>query len=96
MFTYRLLHYIMEKKGGAIMKLHEHILCETIVKEVIPQLHIDPARLVEMRCYQTVNQIYEIVANEALDDAQCFERIEQIGTALDDLGIGGGGRHDFG
>ena len=77
------------------MQLHDQILCEAIAKEVIPQLRIDAAKLVEMRCYQTIMKIYEIVENEALDDAQCFERIEEIVTALDDLGIGGGGRHDF-
>jgi hypothetical protein len=36
------------------------------------------------------------VSNEALDDSQIFERVEEIVPALDDLGIGGGGCHDFG
>ena len=77
------------------MQIQEQILCEVIAKEVIPALNIDAAKLVEMRCYQTVKRIYEIVSDEALDDAACFERIEEIVSALDDLGIGGGGRHDF-
>ena len=77
------------------MKLHEQILCEIIAREVIPALHIDAAKLVEMRCYQTIRRIHEIVSDDALDDAQCFQRVEEIVTALDDLGIGGGGRHDF-
>lgn len=77
------------------MDLHEQILCEVIANEVIPMLNIDAAKLVEMRCYQTIKRIYEIVSKDALDDAQCFERVEEIVAALDDLGIGGGGRHDF-
>ena len=77
------------------MELHEQILCEIIAKEVIPSLNIDSAKLVEMRCYQAIRRIYEIVSDDALDDAQCFQRVEEIVAALDDLGIGGGGRHDF-
>lgn len=77
------------------MDLHEQILCEIIAREVIPALNIDAAKLVEMRCYQAILRIYEIVSDDALDDAQCFQRVEEIVTALDDLGIGGGGRHDF-
>jgi hypothetical protein len=78
------------------MELHELILCEAIVKEIVPALNIDAGSLVEMRCYQTIKRIHEIVSNDALDDAQCFARVEEIVTALDELGIGGGGRHDFG
>ena len=78
------------------MDLHEQILCDTIARQVIPSLRIDPAALVEMRCYQTIQKIYEIVSNEALDESQIFERVEEIVSALDDLGIGGGGCHDFG
>jgi hypothetical protein len=77
------------------MTLYEQILCQAIATEVMEALEIDPAGLVEMRCYQAVRQIYDIVSDEALDDAQCFARVEEIVTALEQLGIGGGGRHDF-
>ena len=78
------------------MDLYEQILCETIAREVIPSLNINSKELVEMKCYQTILRIQEILANERLDDQACFWRIEEIVSALDDLGIGGGGRHDFG
>lgn len=77
------------------MELYEKILRETIASEIIPSLHLDPARLVEMKCYQAICMIYDAVADDALDDAECFQRIEKIVCALDHLGIGGGGRHDF-
>ena len=87
---------ILDVLGGIGMDLHEIILCDTIARQVIPSLRIDPAALVEMRCYQTIRRIYEIVSNEALNDALIFERVEELVSALDDLGIGGGGCHDFG
>lgn len=78
------------------MELYEQILCQTIARDVIPALRLDAARLVELKCYQAIRKIREILADERLDDAECFDRIEQIVSGLDDLGIGGGGRHDFG
>ena len=77
------------------MELHEQILCEAIAKEVVPGLCIDSAQLVEMKCYQTIRKISEIIADETLDDQECFWRIEQIVCALEELGIGCCGRHDF-
>lgn len=77
------------------MELHEKILCETIANDVIPALHIDSVKLLELKCYQTIMKIHEIVSDERLDDPECFQRVEKIVCALDDLGIGGGGRHDF-
>ena len=77
------------------LELHEQILCETIAREVIPALCLNPKELLEAKCYQTILRIYEIVSEERLDDPECFQRIEEIVCALDDLGIGGGGRHDF-
>ncbi len=77
------------------MELYERILCETIARDVIPSLQLDWARLVELKCYQTILKIYNVVSDDTLDDAACFQRVEQIVCALDELGIGGGGRHDF-
>ena len=77
------------------MELYEQILCEVIAKELVPSLRIDSVKLVEMKCYQTIRKIYEIIADETLDDHDCFWRIEQIICTLEDLGIGCCGRHDF-
>lgn len=40
-------------------------------------------------------RIRDILADPALGDGDCFQRIEAIVTLLDDLGIPSGGRHDF-
>ena len=77
------------------MDMYQQILCEVIDKEIIPSLQIDVAKLLELRCYQTILRIREILSDETLEDDACFQKIEEIVCALDDLGIGGGGRHDF-
>ena len=51
--------------------------------------------IVEGRCYQTLQKIREILDDEALDDAECFKRIEKIVCALEEIGSNGGCRHDF-
>lgn len=77
------------------MELYEEILCETIAREVIPSLHLDTAALVELKCYQAILEIRKIVADPALDDSECFHRVEEIVNALEEIGIGSGPRHDF-
>ncbi|MBQ9784163.1 MAG: hypothetical protein IJW29_01545 [Clostridia bacterium] len=51
--------------------------------------------LLETECYRALKRIKEIVENEALDDADCFERIEEVVRELERIGSNGGGRHDF-
>ena len=77
------------------MELYEKILCETIARDVIPSLRLDSAKLLELKCYQAIERIYQIISVETLEDPECFMKIEYIVCVLDDLGIGGGGRHDF-
>lgn len=77
------------------MEQYERILCETIAHEVIPSLRLHAADLVELKCYQAVSEIYAIVSDDAIDDVECFRKIEKIVCTLESLGIGGGGRHDF-
>ena len=77
------------------MELYEKILYEVITKEIIPGIQIDGVQLVESRCYRAIEEIYKVVADDTVDDPECFARIEAIVCALERLGIGGGGRHDF-
>ena len=77
------------------MELYEKILCEMIAHEIIPSLQLDAAALVEMKCYNTIQKIYEVLSDDAKTDEECFLKIEQIVGELDLLGIRGGGRHDF-
>lgn len=77
------------------MELYERILCDTIAKEVLPALRIDSQKLVEMKCYQLIQKIHEIVSDDTLDDPECFWRIEQIICALEEFGIDGGRKTRF-
>lgn len=72
------------------MELYEQILAET------PRQGDDPVGMVELRCYWAITEIRRILSDESLEDPECFERIERIVDVMDELGIGGGGRHDFG
>lgn len=77
------------------MELSERILCNIIAHEVIPSLPIEWDNLIELKCYQAIEQIYQIVSDDTMEDPECFQRIEAIVCALEELGIGGGGRHDY-
>lgn len=77
------------------MELYEEILCETIAREVIPSLHLNAATLVELKCYQAIVKIRNIVADPATNDPECFRRIEEIVNTLESIGINCSPRHDF-
>ena len=50
----------------------------------------------ENRCFDILERIRQIVADEALDDPECFHKIEEIVCELERNGINCGTRHDFG
>lgn len=52
------------------MELHEQILCAAIARDVIPALHLDPEKLLEMRCYQAIQKIHGILSNDELSDKE--------------------------
>ena len=43
-----------------------------------------------------LRNIQKILADDTLDDPECFHRIEAIVSLLEDMGLSCGGRHDFG
>lgn len=64
------------------------------VEIVIPQIS-DPAKLFELKCYQALKEIKEAIEDDALEDKQCFMKIEAIVRVFEELGSDGGSRHDF-
>ena len=52
--------------------------------------------MIEMKCYQALNEIKKILEDETIDDRDCFESIESIISVFEKLGIGINERHDFG
>ena len=82
------------------MKLSVEILAHFLAQEkaqvIFPQLQLNAEKIVEMQCYQTLRKIKDIVRDDTLEDTECFERIERIICALEEIGSDGGTRHDFG
>ena len=66
------------------------------VKVTFPGLEAGPEASAEAAALEALGAIRDILRNGALDDAECFARIEEIVRTLEDLGLGCGSRHDFG
>ena len=64
--------------------------------EVQLTLSPDMVRYLENRCFEVLGRIREILADDTLDDPECFQRIEQIVCELENIGVDCGSRHDFG
>lgn len=63
---------------------------------IFPNLTLRPADIVEMKCYQALQEIKDILENDNFDDIECFMKIEKILCILEKIGSNGGNRHDFG
>ena len=59
-------------------------------------LPLDFIDILNQRCVEILERIRRIVADDTLDDPECFHRIEQIVCVLEENGIDCGIRHDFG
>lgn len=53
-------------------------------------------RVAEKECYIALEKIREIIRDDTLEDAECFDRIEKIVCLFEKMGIDCGDRHDFG
>ena len=80
------------------MELFFEILSQLVkdkkVEVNFPQIK-DLQALVEGSCYKTLSMIREILQNEEYSDKDCFIRIEEIISILENSGIDFGFRHDF-
>ena len=61
-------------------------------------LVLDPAaaECLERECFTTLGKIRDILADDTLEDPECFDKIERIVCEMESLGLNCGGRHDFG
>ena len=51
---------------------------------------------IEKECMEVLGRIRAILADESVEDPECFERIEQIVCAMESIGLNCGSRHDYG
>ena len=80
------------------MELWQNILCSLVqggkMEICFPQVE-GIEKLLEMRCYQTLLRMKQIIEDDSLDDPTCFLKIEEIVCAFEEIGSDGGSRHDF-
>ena len=81
------------------MEFYKYLLAKLLeneeIKIVFPSLKISPSEMVEMRCYNALNEIKAIIEDDGYTDEECFLKIERIVCLLEDLGSSGGSRHNF-
>jgi len=82
----------MELYGEILAK----VLAQREVKGSFLGAQIDAERIVEMACCQALQKIKAIIEDDSLNDRECFMKIEEIVCVLEEMGSGGGTRHDFG
>ena len=73
-----------------------HILADEKIQVSFPELtNSDSTKIVELECYKALAKVKAIIENDALEDSECFQQIEEIVCTFEELGSGGGSRHDF-
>ena len=82
------------------MELYRDMLCRILESEeyeiILPKWKMSVDEMMELKCYQALNEINKFLEDESLDDSDCFERIEKIIAVFEKLGSGINERHDFG
>ena len=61
-----------------------------------PNLTVNQTELPDSIAYRALRKIREIVRDDSLRDKECFQQIEEVICTLENIGSGGGSRHDFG
>ena len=79
------------------MDILMRVLAEKLEKGEI-KLEIDREVIaeIEKECMEVLGRIRAILADESVEDPECFERIEQIVCAMESIGLNCGSRHDYG
>ena len=82
------------------MELYAEILTEILVKHpisnIFPELKLIIQNIVKMECYKALQEIKTIITDDSFSDRECFDKIEQIVCALENIGVDCANRHDFG
>ena len=81
------------------MNLYQEILSNILEKEecrvVFPNVEGSFSELVEMKSYEMLKKIQDIIHDRDLDDKDCFMKIEEIIRLFEQNGCNCGIRHDF-
>ena len=82
------------------MELYRDMLCRILETEefeiLLPKWNMKVEKMMELKCYQALQEIKRILEDDELDDEDCFDIIERIISVFEKLGSGIHDRHDFG
>ena len=82
------------------MDLYKEILVKILenrkIEVAFSNLSINVTEIVEQESYKAFQKIKAVIQNDSLSDNECFMKIEEIICLFEELGSGGGNRHDFG
>jgi hypothetical protein len=73
-----------------------NLLKESTVEVRFKNFRFHSDEVVESECYKALRAIRAILNNDKLDDYECFRRIEMVVCLFEEIGSGGGSRHDWG
>ena len=81
------------------MELYKELLINVLQNQKIevsfPDLEMDVKKISELKCYQALCQIKEVLEDDTLEDSECFEKIERIVCIFEDNFGSLSYRHDF-
>ena len=82
------------------MDLYKEILVKILenrkIEVAFSNLSINVTEIVEQESYKALQKIKAVIQNDSLSDNEGFMEIEEIICLFEELGSGGGNRHDFG
>ena len=82
------------------MDLYKEILVKILenrkIEVAFSNLSINVTEIVEQESYKAFQKIKAVIQDDSLSDNECFMKIEEIICLFEELGSGGGNRHDFG
>ena len=79
------------------MDILMRVLADKLEKgEITLEIDSEVIAAIEKECMEVLGRIRAILADESIEDPECFERIEQIVCAMESIGLNCGSRHDYG
>ncbi len=60
-----------------------------------PELEEVMKNFMQEKCYRVLREIRDIVADPYLDEEECYSRVEEIVSKLEDIGFDCDSRHDL-
>lgn len=81
------------------MELYKELLINALdsqrIEVTFPELKIDAKTIVELKSYDALRQIKQVIEDDSLKDDACFERIERIVCIFERTCGSLSSRHDF-